>query len=453
MSVTTSAEVRAGLGHPVIDCDGHVIEPAPLVAEFLRDLVPGRVVDSFLAERRVHPRDRAVQVAWWGPPSDARDRAAIYAPKLLHERLPELGFDFSIAYPSLGLGMVSHPDDDLRPAVCRALNQYNADSVSSLGDRITIPACIPMQTVAEALDELDYAVGVLGMRCVMLSGTVRGAGRPVLIGLDDQPDYDPVWQRCIDLGVAATFHAGTLGQGSRVSGLYVYNHIGAIAAAGEAIAKALVMGGVTRRFPQLNFAFLEGGVAWGVLLLMDLVAHWQKRGGTNIHALDPARVDRAAFAQLLARYGGERFDSAVAATIDGSRDFAPDEPDDFARAGVASIDELIERFVPNFYFGCEADDRANAWGFARQLNPGGSRLNAVLGSDIGHWDVLDMRTVLVESRELVECGAITEADFRDLVCDNAIRLHAGMSANFFAGTAVESYARSLMKSPPVGDKL
>jgi hypothetical protein len=444
MSARTSAEVRAELGHPVIDCDGHVSEPAPLVAEFLRDLVPGRVVDDFLAQRRVHPRDREVQVAWWGPPTDAHDRAAIYAPKLLHERLPELGFDFSIAYPSLGLGMVSHPDDDLRPAVCRALNQYNADSVRSLGDRLTIPACIPMQNTTEALDELDYAVGVLGMRCVMLSGTVRGDRRPVLIGLDEQPDYDAVWQRCIDLGVAATFHAGALGQGSRVSGLYVYNHIGAIAAAGEAIAKALVMGGVTRRFAQLNFAFLEGGVAWGALLLMDLVAHWQKRGGRNIELLDPARVDREAFAQLLTRYGGTRFDPAVTATIDGSRDFAPDEPDDFARAGIADVDDLIERFVPHFYFGCEADDRANAWGFATQLNPGGSRLNAVLGSDIGHWDVLDMRTVLVESREQVECGAITDTDFRDLVCDNAIRLHAGMNADFFAGTAVESYAATLM---------
>ena len=443
-SASTSAEVRAALGHPVIDCDGHIIEPAPLVAEFLRDLVPGAVVDRFLTERRVHPRDRAVQVAWWGPPSDARDRAAIYAPKLLHERLPELGFDFSIAYPSLGLGMVSHPDDDLRPAICRALNQYNADSIRGLGDRIAIPACIPMQTVTEALDELDYAVDVLGARCVMLSGTVRGDGRPALIGLDDEPAYDAVWQRCIDLGVAATFHAGTLGQGSRVSGLYVYNHIGAIAAAGEAIAKALVMGGVTRRFPRLNFAFLEGGVAWGAVLLMDLVAHWQKRGGRNIHTLDPARVDRELFAQLLTRYGGARFDAAVAATIDGSRDFAPDETDDFSRAGVESVDELIERFVPHFYFGCEADDRANAWGFATQLNPGGSRLNAILGSDIGHWDVLDMTTVLVEARELVECGAITEDDFRDLVCDNAIRLHAGMNPKFFTGTAVESYAARLM---------
>jgi hypothetical protein len=39
-----------------------------------------------------------------------------------------------------------------------------------------------------------------------------------------------------------------------------YNHIGHFASAGHAVAKALFFGGITRRFPDLNFAFLEGGV-------------------------------------------------------------------------------------------------------------------------------------------------------------------------------------------------
>lgn len=44
------------------------------------------------------------------------------------------------------------------------------------------------------------------------------------------------------------------------------------AAANEAVAKALFMGGVTRRFPDLKFSFLEGGVGWACQLLSDLVA-------------------------------------------------------------------------------------------------------------------------------------------------------------------------------------
>ena len=43
---------------------------------------------------------------------------------------------------------------------------------------------------------------------------------------------------------------------------FTYNHIGHFADAGHAAAKGIFLGGVTRRFPELRFAFLEGGVGW-----------------------------------------------------------------------------------------------------------------------------------------------------------------------------------------------
>jgi NAD(P)-dependent dehydrogenase (short-subunit alcohol dehydrogenase family) len=54
--------------------------------------------------------------------------------------------------------------------------------------------------------------------------------------------------------------------------------------------------------------------------------------------------------------------------------------------------------VTPFFFGCEADDRVNAWAFNRRANPLGARLNAIFGSDIGHFDVPDM----LEDRTLWE---------------------------------------------------
>ena len=45
---------------------------------------------------------------------------------------------------------------------------------------------------------------------------------------------------------------------------------------------------------------------------------------------------------------------------------------------------------------------------------GGPRLKALFASDIGHWDVPDIREVLPEAWELVEDGDATEADFRAL---------------------------------------
>ena len=63
----------------------------------------------------------------------------------------------------------------------------------------------------------------------------------------------------------------------------MHNHIGHFAAAGESICKALFFGGVTRRFPQLTFSFLEGGAAWGCSLLADLAGHWEKHGTSGYH--------------------------------------------------------------------------------------------------------------------------------------------------------------------------
>ena len=101
-------------------------------------------------------------------------------------------------------------------------------------------------------------------------------------------DYDPVWAKCVELKVAVTAHASSVGFGSRVCTVhYIHNHVGSFAAAGEAFAKALVLGGVTKRFPKLHFAFLEGGVAWASELYAGLVGHCGKRNPTVIGNYDP----------------------------------------------------------------------------------------------------------------------------------------------------------------------
>jgi hypothetical protein len=69
--------------------------------------------------------------------------------------------------------------------------------------------------------------------------------------LDSEYDYDPVWAKCVELGVTPTFHSGGMGWGSRATiSNYMYNHIGHFASAGEALCKALFFGGVTRRSSQ-----------------------------------------------------------------------------------------------------------------------------------------------------------------------------------------------------------
>ncbi|HXZ84000.1 MAG TPA: amidohydrolase, partial [Myxococcota bacterium] len=117
--------------------------------------------------------------------------------------------------------------------------------------------------------------------------------------------------------------------------------------------------------------------------------------------------------------------------------------DEFAACGIKDERDLVQRFVPSFYFGCEAEDPMNAWAFSRATNPLGARLNAIFGSDIGHWDVRDMREVVEESWELVDEGVITKADYRAFVFENPVHFWTAQNPEFFAGTSVESAARKL----------
>ncbi len=44
---------------------------------------------------------------------------------------------------------------------------------------------------------------------------------------------------------------------------------------------------------------------------------------------------------------------------------------------------------------------------------------------------------MVEAYELLDEGFVTGADFRDFTYDNVVRMHTGMSPDFFKGTVVE----------------
>jgi hypothetical protein len=71
-------------------------------------------------------------------------------------------------------------------------------------------------------------------------------------------------------------------------------------------------------------------------------------------------------------------------------------------------------------------------------------LNAVFSSDIGHFDVPDMRQVLPEAYELVEDGLITSGDFRDFAFANAVRLWGTQNPRFFEGTRVAKEAAAVL---------
>ena len=473
-----SADIRARLGHPVIDADGHWIEPIPLFLDYLREVGGTDMRDRVVREKKqniwydLSPEERLARRLprpwWWGETSHTLDRATSMLPDLLHHRLDEFGVDFGIVYSTLAFDFVAHPDAELRQAACRALNNLNHDAFDSYRKRLTPAAVLPMFTPDEAIAELDYAAGELGFKVAMLTNHVR---RPIPahveagvdparadyyidnLVLESEYDYDPLWAKFVEHRIAVTTHADSIGWGDRRSGNFVYNHIGHFAAASHAFTKGLVLSGVLHRFPTLKFAMLEGGVGWACNLLTDLIGHWEKRTPEALMQNTlPTNLDMEQLAELFRRHGGQRYEDkldellgclSMAAPFLSPAEAAAREPkdglDDFAANPIKSAEALRAQFSGQLYFGCESDDLSTVWAFDKH---GNHRLNPLFSSDFSHFDVVHMNKVLEEAYELVDHEMISPAEFEEFVFGNIAELHTAMNPDFFVGTVVEDAVKA-----------
>jgi predicted TIM-barrel fold metal-dependent hydrolase len=473
--VSESAKIHAQLGHPVIDIDGHMAEHFPTLVPYLED--EGLSLDHPSMRRLLPPQGgtdvswhdqtpeerfstRTPRGPWWSSPSrQTIDLATALFPDLLYERLDEIGIDFGVVYPSLGLVFLHTPDDHYRRGACRALNRANAAIFAPLADRLAPVAAIPMHTPDEAVAELEFAVQELGFKAVLCAGYVERpfealADKDPLIsryatwvdqfGMDSAYDYDPVWTRAQELGVSIAFHSGFIGMTPfRSPTSYVFNHLSMLAAGQQSLAKSLFLGGVTRRFPDMNFVFLEGGVAWAASLFSDIIGHWEKRNLSALRRdLDPALVDRALMADMLKRFAGD------APRVKGGLMTRPREPeemlDEWVACQIEQVEDIKGLFADRFFFGCEADDPLTSMAFNTKVNPFGSELKAMMGSDIAHWDVPDMTEVLEEAWEMVEKEWIDEAAFKKFTFTNPARFYTDTNPAFFHGTSVESAVAELL---------
>src|SRR3954470_23888802 len=99
------AQIRASLSHPIVDGDGHWLEYAPVFSENMRKAGGDKAADGFLAalqsttdalkmtrgERR---RRRVAQPIFWiRQAENTLDRTTAMMPKMLYERLDEIGVD------------------------------------------------------------------------------------------------------------------------------------------------------------------------------------------------------------------------------------------------------------------------------------------------------------------------------------------------------------------------
>jgi predicted TIM-barrel fold metal-dependent hydrolase len=465
-----AAKIHDGLKHPVVDGDGHWLEPIPIFLEYLNEVGGAKSVDQmrelwrardawYRATPEQRQNGRIRRAIWWGVTSNTYDKATALLPALLNERLPELGIDFALIYPSFGLSINGMSQGDLHLAAVRAYNMMTADMFAPFAERFAPVAIIPTHTPEEALEELEYAVVRRGYRAIMLRGnqerTIPSAAEEIkdrqkaawfvdTIALDSPYDFEPLWNRCVELGVAVTQHSGSGRWQDRASiSNFTYNHVGHFAESNHAFARGVFLGGLVRRYPSLNFGFMEGGISWACQMCLDMIEHWEKRRRAGLQY--PSETDVAEMNRLIDRYGDQKLKANAAALMNSLDAFRPecslDElsrpeyvTDDFEAAGVNSKDDVRAVFSGNFYFGCEADDRATMWAFDPRM---GVRLRPIFSSDFTHFDVPDFKDVIPEAYEMVERNFVTEQDFKEFTFTNAARLHTRNNPEFFKGTVVE----------------
>ena len=188
-------DIHAQLDHPVIDSDAHWLEFGPMMKERIAKIAGREVAECFTGLRQaigeplfLGPEERrrrriAHSGCWTVPMANVRDRATAMMPKLLYERMDELGLDFCVMYPTGAA--VQAQDPQLRRRAMRAFNTFCADYFAPYADRMTPVAVIPTNTPEEAIDELEHVVGELGLKAALFGAMIPREAQAVKDGDED----------------------------------------------------------------------------------------------------------------------------------------------------------------------------------------------------------------------------------------------------------------------------
>ena len=278
---------RAG---PVIDADGHIVEP-PAAWQDLPDDHRPRIHLDDAGYEHVVVGDTEILAAPLGTlarPGSTFDDPSTFLPLDAAQpggsdpaaRLDDMdgeGIDQAVLYPTIALYACAVADPVAAGALARAYNEWLASYCSAAPRRLFGAALLPLQDPTTAVAELRRAAADLGFPAAFVRPNPC-AGR----SLCDRA-YEPLWEAAEELGVPIGIHEGssvivpTLGADRPFNPLILH----AVSHPFEQmLACAQLIGfGVLERHPALRFVFLEASGGWVPFWLERLDEQAESFGG------------------------------------------------------------------------------------------------------------------------------------------------------------------------------
>ena len=273
----------------IIDADGHLFETEEVFEKYmeppLRNYRPRLLGDEeghnfWVVDGSTHYQRPSIPGA--GNPGSAAPpgkklaparRASVGSQTLsnVKERLQDLdkeGIDVQYLYPSFLLHINSWKDGILGNGVCRAYNTWLAKVCAEAPDRLKGVGLVCLRDPDGAAREVKQ-IKELGLASVMISGTI-GPDRL------DHPSHEPFFAEANRLNLPIAVHFSL--EFPAVSELFAHFFPNRILAGIFPIMAgftSVMCTGLMERYPNLRFAFLEGGCNWVAAYVERMDDHFE----------------------------------------------------------------------------------------------------------------------------------------------------------------------------------
>jgi len=285
---------------PIVDGDGHVVEPMTLWSEYVPATMRERIhtitgadglVETLVIGDHVRdyrPRSRPFDTGDTLNPGGLRPGARLGR---RYEDAEPAGWDphrrlathdaedivAAVLFPTLGLQLGALTDAEVALTACRAVNDWAADYAAAAPGELYCVASLPDHFPELAATELR--------RCVEAHGFVAGALRPnpTVDGRRlDHTDFEVLWGTAQELDVPVCIHdVGAHDRpqlGADRCANFLTMHAAIHSFEGMMAFATLYQGQVFTRHPRLRVGFMESGCGWAPFWVERLHEHAEGLG-------------------------------------------------------------------------------------------------------------------------------------------------------------------------------